>query len=247
MIRHIVQQGECVSSIAEDYGFFWQTIWNHPENSALKQARGEPNVLEPGDEVVIPDKTLKEQNCPSDQRHSFRRKGTPAKLRLRLLTPAPPPGPAQPTDAAAGSRDAMQVTGEDPEESQPQQQPDQPRANVPYVLDVDGILSRGTTDSDGQIEIDIPPNAQRAQLIVEPGTDRQQIIPLHLGHLNPISSIEGVCQRLANLGFDCGSVESEENPDFQAALHAFQEKNGLEATGRLNEETRNRLHDLHGS
>jgi hypothetical protein len=141
----------------------------------------------------------------------------------------------------------MRIAGEDPVESQPQQQPDEPRANVPYVLDVDGRLSRGTTDSDGQIEIDIPPNARGAQLIVEPGTDRQQIIPLQLGHLNPISGIEGVCQRLANLGFGCGLVESEENPDFQAALRAFQEKNGLEATGRLNEETRNKLRDLHGS
>ena len=32
---HTVEQNECVSSIADDNGLYWETIWNHSENAAL--------------------------------------------------------------------------------------------------------------------------------------------------------------------------------------------------------------------
>jgi hypothetical protein len=51
---HVVEQGDCLSSIAERYHLKWQTLWDAKENAALKQKRHSPNVLYPGDEVVIP-------------------------------------------------------------------------------------------------------------------------------------------------------------------------------------------------
>lgn len=81
---HTVQRGECLSSIAERYGLFWSTIWNHPENVQLKQQRKDPNVLYAGDIVHIPDIRVREDSCATDQKHRFRKKGVPAKLRLRL-------------------------------------------------------------------------------------------------------------------------------------------------------------------
>lgn len=82
---HRVQQGECLVSIAEDYGFFWETLWNLPENASLKELRFEPTVLVPGDEVVIPEKTVKDYVRPTGARHTFRVKNVPAKFNLRLL------------------------------------------------------------------------------------------------------------------------------------------------------------------
>lgn len=72
-------------SIAEANGFFWETLWNHPENAKLKETRKDPAVLNPGDGVFVPEKRLKEVSEPTDQVHKYRIKNTPAKLKLRFL------------------------------------------------------------------------------------------------------------------------------------------------------------------
>jgi len=83
--KHTVKQGECISSIAAKYGLFPETIWEDPANAELKERREDPNVLAPGDVVVIPDKRIKEERVGTDKRHRFRKKGVPELLRLRLL------------------------------------------------------------------------------------------------------------------------------------------------------------------
>jgi hypothetical protein len=35
MPKHTVAEGECLSSIAHRYGFFWKTLWDHPENARV--------------------------------------------------------------------------------------------------------------------------------------------------------------------------------------------------------------------
>jgi len=81
---YVVVEGDCIESIAADAGFLWTTIWNHPQNAALKKARGTQNVLLPDDRIYIPEKHLKQIGRPTDQRHRFVRKGLPCKLRLCL-------------------------------------------------------------------------------------------------------------------------------------------------------------------
>src|SRR5262245_14444374 len=83
--EYTVQQGDCISSIAVRHGFFPDTLWDDAANADLKAKREEPNVLLPGDVVVIPDKREKSADGGSEKRHRFRRKGVPEKLRLRLL------------------------------------------------------------------------------------------------------------------------------------------------------------------
>ena len=85
MPTHTVEQGECLSSIAEHYGFFWETLWDHSENRELRQQRGSPNVLCPGDVVFVPEKGVREESGETETRHRFRAKGVPAYLNLRLL------------------------------------------------------------------------------------------------------------------------------------------------------------------
>lgn len=85
MGKYKVKQGDCISSIAYKHGFFPDTLWNHAENANLKQKRKDPNVLLPGDEVFVPEKEEKKESCATEQKHRFRKKGVPAKMKVRLL------------------------------------------------------------------------------------------------------------------------------------------------------------------
>jgi N-acetylmuramoyl-L-alanine amidase len=85
MPEYSVEEGDCIESIAAQYGSFWETVWNHPRNQELKSQRKNPNTLMPGDVVFVPDRALKEQACSTDQKHRFKRKGVPSMLRIRLL------------------------------------------------------------------------------------------------------------------------------------------------------------------
>ncbi len=81
---HTVVQGEHLSMIAEEYGFFdYSLIWNNASNAQLKALRLNPNVLLPGDVVSIPDKEQGSAACATSKRHTFAIKRE--KLRLRLV------------------------------------------------------------------------------------------------------------------------------------------------------------------
>lgn len=82
--RRIVHQGESLPQIAAEHGLAPDTIWSAPENAALARARRNYNVLLPGDELFIPDRTEKLHPAATGLRHRFRRRGVPAKLRIQL-------------------------------------------------------------------------------------------------------------------------------------------------------------------
>jgi hypothetical protein len=111
-IEHVVVQGECLASISVQYGFFWGTLWDHPDNAELKKLRADPNILRPGDVVVIPPKTPKVAVCRTGQSHRFRLKGVPPKLRLRLLK-NDEPRTGEPYSIAVGDRTVQGVVGDD--------------------------------------------------------------------------------------------------------------------------------------
>ncbi len=79
-----VKQGDCISSIAFEKGFFPETLWEHPENKELKEKRKDPNILLPGDIVHVPDKKLKEVSHSTNAVHKFKIKNVPAYLNLVL-------------------------------------------------------------------------------------------------------------------------------------------------------------------
>lgn len=85
MPYHDVKQGESMASIADHYGFFWDTLWNHPNNAALRQLRENPNVLMARDRVFIPEPRPKEESGETGKVHTFRLKGVPVRLNFRLL------------------------------------------------------------------------------------------------------------------------------------------------------------------
>jgi len=90
MPNHTVKQGECLESIGAVYGFNWKTIWNHAENSDLRDERNSPNQLLPGDSLFIPDLTPGEDDATTEERHRYRLKCVPSILKVRLLNNGEP-------------------------------------------------------------------------------------------------------------------------------------------------------------
>ena len=82
---YTVVQGDHLSKIAKENGFpDYHIIWDHPNNSVLKDKRKNPNVLFPGDQVFVPDKEEKQESGNTEKRHIFEVKKEPLKLRLVL-------------------------------------------------------------------------------------------------------------------------------------------------------------------
>ena len=198
LASHTVQAGDCIQSLAVQNGLEWKALWDHPENAALKQLRKDPAVLQPGDVVKIPPKETKEKSAATDKKHTFVRKGVPAKVRMKIL------------------RD------------------DQPRANLPYRLDIDGKLQTGNTDGEGLVEMTIPPDARQGELVVgNPGDE--EIFHFQLGAVDPIDTEEGVRGRLRDLGYD-------DTLPMEQLLKEFQGKEKLSpASGSLDEATKSKL------
>jgi len=72
---HNVRQGECLWKIARRYKIPWKTIWNHGQNRPLRNKRGNPNILCPGDKLFIPDQKPKEVSGDTEKKHKFRLPG----------------------------------------------------------------------------------------------------------------------------------------------------------------------------
>ncbi len=210
---HRVQQGECLVSIAESYGFFWETLWNLPENKLIRDTRRDPTVLLPGDVVTIPERVVKEYVRPTGARHTFRVKNIPAKLNLNFRD--------------EGGR---------------------PRAGLAYVLTVDGVETRGTTDGEGGVHAPIAPTARSATLrLMEKETgEEEESYELDLGHLDPVDTVRGAQTRMKQMGAYFGTITGTMSLPFVMSLKAFQSGRGLVPTGELDASTQAALRENHG-
>jgi hypothetical protein len=119
-----------------------------------------------------------------------------------------------------------------------------PRANLDYIIVIDGDARRGKTNIQGELKESIPPGAQEGKLIL--GKDQSETIKLNLGHLAPVSEIKGVKARLANLGFYKGAIDGKLDDATKQAISAFQTKQGSQETGTLDDATRQHLQQVHG-
>ncbi|MGO9009083.1 MAG: peptidoglycan-binding domain-containing protein [Bryobacteraceae bacterium] len=120
-----------------------------------------------------------------------------------------------------------------------------PVVDQPYVLTVDGQDFRGNTGSSGIIQQSIPPGAMSGKLIVGTGK-HQRIYSLRLGGLDPVTEVSGAQGRLKNLGYMIPAIDGQLGPETKEALSQFQQANGLDATGDLNDETQAKLKEAHG-
>ncbi|BBO88400.1 LysM peptidoglycan-binding domain-containing protein [Desulfosarcina ovata] len=53
---YVVKKGDWLSKIAEKHGYeSWQEIYYHEDNAAFRAKRPDPNLIYPGDELILPD------------------------------------------------------------------------------------------------------------------------------------------------------------------------------------------------
>jgi N-acetylmuramoyl-L-alanine amidase len=121
----------------------------------------------------------------------------------------------------------------------------EPRAHLPYRLEIDGSVRRGRTDAEGMLREPIIPGARDGRLFVgEQGAEEEY--PLDLGWLDPVTELRGVQQRLKNLGYDC-VVDGQPGAQTEQAIRQFQTNHELAPTGEADEATRQALETEHGS
>jgi hypothetical protein len=67
---YVVRPGDCLCSIAARYGFAsYEDIYNAPQNAEFKKKRPNPNVIYPGDVVMIPKIPLRTYMLATGTRH----------------------------------------------------------------------------------------------------------------------------------------------------------------------------------
>ncbi len=245
--KHQCAGNDHISFIADNHGFAdWQTVWG--ANSSLQSKRNNPNLLFKGDRLSKGDIVkIPDPTIGTDSG------STGSVLDFELV------GNTVFLRLRILKDDFTAVTD----------------ADFELLVESGGVISTftGKTDGSGQIEQEIPRNAQLGSLTVRvpapqsetagsggpPPADNAQRgdVPvswlLQIGRLNPIMEkapdkwcTSGVQQRLNNLCINSGPVDGIKGPNTKAAVKAFQKLFGLSVDGKAGQgETQPKLLEVH--
>ena len=82
---HTVAQGETLTRIARQYKYSSASaLYEHPDNAAFRELRSDPNLIYPGDELIIPDIEPKKMSARTAQTHIYCLKREVEVVRMRL-------------------------------------------------------------------------------------------------------------------------------------------------------------------
>jgi Putative peptidoglycan binding domain len=213
---HLVQQGECLSNIADQYGFTdYRTIYDHPNNAALRARRPNPNLIFPGDRIYIPDLDPKHFESATDMLHKFEVKRPRTMLRVVILDEDGNPSKSAPYRLFLGDKVLDGKTGGD------------------------GLIETKIPPDLEQAKLEVKIRGTNNKTIEQRWT-------LKLGHLDPADKPSGIQARLQNLGYDCGEVDGIIGPKTRAAVRDFQQDAGLTVDGIAGPKTQAALKSAHG-
>lgn len=239
--HHTVQQGESVESIAHAAGHFWDTVWKHPDNAALRQLRASPHVLLPGDVVFVPPLEHKQVECETGKQHPFHRKGVPSRLRVRFMVDEQPLASRAYVLFVDGKRERDGETDGDGNLDEPVA-PLARRAEVHFTPEPPPPAAEPGDFTDQGADIIHEPRPADP-----PPEPRPLIYSFELRHLDPSTEISGLQGRLRHLGYAVGPADGNLDPRAEEALRAFQTEHELEVTGELDPATQDKLRELTGS
>jgi hypothetical protein len=119
----------------------------------------------------------------------------------------------------------------------------EPRAMLPFILEVSGLTLRGASDADGVIEVFVPASAREGRLRL--GDADAPSILLRLGGMAPDDTILGVRKRLANMGIAAPNGDNLASPEWKGALAKLQGRLGVKPTALLDQATIDALREWH--
>jgi hypothetical protein len=218
---HVVQQGECLTSIAALYGFEDpDAIYQSADNADLRKLRPDPNVIRPGDKIVIPERDRKPMTVKkaTGDIHKLQVKLPTRTVRLKLELQGGQSLAGKPFVLTVdGKKIDGQVAGEN-----------QIEAKVP------------ATATEGTLFL---PDLNVSLRLALAGLD-----PVRDGDGGPPVA-SGIQARLHNLGFLGGEPSGRMDAETTAALRRFQVAvlGRADATGEPDDETLSRLVQAHGS
>lgn len=230
---HDVVQGEYLSLIALVNGFHdSRVIWEHPDNAELRAKRRNPNVLLPGDRLVIPDREIGVVAATTGQVNPFVAGDDGARLNVHFENASAKPMANRDGPLTLGGKDAA------------------------------GAFVRArplntSTDGAGLLQqAFVGPFADRAaateadfQMLAQP-TEPAAGFRLLIGNLDPVDVPSGQRARLDNLGYFAGYTENDRD-QLEWATEEFQadeklKDRGVFADRKKNLATLNHLGKRHG-
>lgn len=217
MKSHVVRQGECLSAIAKQYGFAsYKTLYNHPDNAELRKQRPNPNVLYPGDVVVIPDKNAKTVDVATGATHRFQVTRSNKMLRVKLET----------ATGEVISNHVYRLSWQGVA-----------AAPVDGQTDAGGVLECDVPEgADGAL----------LHVESEPRPRMLHFSHLNPLRGVPDGGASGVQARLANLGYDPGVIDGEVGRWTRAAARTFARDAGVAAIDPLSPSLLAALEKAHG-
>ena len=211
--------GDCFNRIAKAQGFFnYLTVYNHDDNATVFP---NPNCVEEGSTVKVPEKQVKAYDLPLDNEKKFKiiRKKTKLRVKICKANVAQTPGISKATLTIGGKKST--ATG--------------------GLMEIDDIDAAVTTASLTLVLANPPayaaPPAMAAgvanqyppAIVAADFEDPKTVWPkkgetvvwtLEVGSLEPHTVIRGVLQRLENLGFTC-PVQKLEDDDTKRAVKTY--------------------------
>jgi hypothetical protein len=220
MQPYVIRQGDSLATLTRRDGFDPDYVWSDATNDDLRALRGDPMVLAPCDILYLPEPRTPEATIllSGTDNHFQAAPVEPLYARLRLVD-------------ASGA----------------------PLASQSFVIDDSSDSpTDGMTDEDGNLDLEIPYGVTNLRIQL---ADADLDLVAQVAHLDPIAEPSGLQQRLAALGL-VPSLPAIGDPDaaaivtaeYQAAaLQTFQQQNGLDPTGLLDNVTQSALQDAHGA
>jgi len=215
---HKVKQGECLSSIASQYGLMsWRSLYEHPDNEQFRSLRNNPNIILPGDCIVIPDPSVKSISAPTDKLHRYRVKGEPTYLRLNLLLDVFGEGSV--------GKYVLEVEG--------MKEPLEGELGEKGAIDVP-VLPQSSS--------------AKLSLFDSSSGQCIHTVELSIGDLDPIETLSGVQARLNALRFDCGKVDGAWGKKTERSVQRFQKSLDIaDDENPYGQITMDKLVELYGS